>query len=343
MKASNNSLQQSIALLFEGKDLSFDAMQDLFFAIIDGQIEEKQLAGVLIALKLKGICDEELTGAVMACLEQAKPFDAPTYPFADIVGTGGDGTNSINISTAAAIVASSLGFKIVKHGNKGVSSPTGSSDVLQSLGINVHIPACTARRSLDAVGLCFLFAPLYHQGFANVASVRHALKTKTIFNILGPLINPARPRHQLLGVYSPQLLAPYAKTCVALGCTKSLIVHGDGTDEVALHGTTQVAQIVNQNITYQCYTPQDFGLYPKPLSTLSGGSPSDNAQIIADVLQGNGKNAHKEAIAMNVALLMTLFGCNHLKDNTEQVLAHLKTDQAWHTLLQLQTINNSNH
>lgn len=206
-----------LAKLFEKSTLNQAESEILFSAIIEGELTPEQLAGALIALKVRGETAEEISGAVTALLAGALPFDTPDYPFADIVGTGGDGANTINISTASAIVAASLDFKVVKHGNRGVSGKTGASDILTALGVNISIPAQTARKALDEINLCFLFAQQYHPGFRHAMPVRQALKTRTVFNILGPLINPACPKRQLLGVYSPDLIQLYAETAVHLG------------------------------------------------------------------------------------------------------------------------------
>ena len=328
---------QLLEQLYSGHSLSTSESTALFNAVIQGELSNEQIAAMLIALKVRGANTEEITGAVAASLQNAKAFPHPNYPFADIVGTGGDGQNTINISTASAIVAASMGTKVAKHGNRSVSSKSGASDVLTALGVNVNVTPEQARQALDEIGVCFLFAQQYHSGFRHVAPVRAALKTRTIFNILGPLINPARPTYHLLGVYAPELVKTYAETAVALEHQHSFVVHGSGLDEVALHGETQVAEIKNGKIEYFTLTPEDFGLKAQSLESLRGGEPQENAQMLTALLQGKGKTEHANAVAANTALLLKLFGHDDLKQNVQNVLAHLASGKAFETLQKLTT------
>ena len=326
---------QLLEQLYSGHSLSTSESTALFNAVIQGELSNEQIAAMLIALKVRGANTEEITGAVAASLQNAKAFPHPNYSFADIVGTGGDGQNTINISTASAIVAASMGAKVAKHGNRSVSSKSGASDVLTALGVNVNVTPEQARQALDEIGVCFLFAQQYHSGFRYVAPVRAALKTRTIFNILGPLINPARPTYHLLGVYAPKLVKTYAETAVALEHQHSFVVHGSGLDEVALHGETQVAEIKNGKIEYFTLTPEDFGLKAQSLESLRGGEPQENAKMLTSLLQGKGKAEHENAVAANTALLLKLFGHDDLKQNVQNVLAHLASGKAFETLQKL--------
>ncbi|WIM82970.1 anthranilate phosphoribosyltransferase [Gallibacterium anatis] len=329
--------QQILEQLFNGTSLSREQSKQLFSAIVQGELSNEQLAGALIALKLKGETVDEISGAVTALQAAAEPFPTPDYVFADIVGTGGDGANTINLSTASAIIAASMGAKVAKHGNRSVSSKTGSSDVLAALGVRLDLDATTARKALDEIGICFLFAPQYHRGFKHAVPVRQALKTRTIFNILGPLINPAKPKHQLLGVYDEKLLQPYAETALTLGHQHSIVVHGAGAglDEVALHAETQVAEIYQGKIERYTLTAEDFGLKPQPLDAIRGGEPEQNAQYIRALLQGKGEPAHVNAVAANTALLLRLFGYQDLKQTTQQVLEQIASGNAYKTLEKL--------
>ncbi|PRM16219.1 Bifunctional protein TrpGD [Haemophilus influenzae] len=327
--------EQLLEQLYNGQTLNKAESAVIFNAIMQGELNNEQIAAMLIALKVRGVSIDELSGAVSASLQNAKAFPRPNYPFADIVGTGGDGQNTINISTASAIVAASMGAKVAKHGNRSVSSKSGASDVLTALGVNVNATPTKARQALDEIGVCFLFAQQYHSGFRHVAPVRAALKTRTIFNILGPLINPARPIYHLLGVYAPELVKTYAETAVALEHQHSFVVHGSGLDEVALHGETQVAEIKNGKIEYFTLTPEDFGLKTQSLESLRGGEPQENAQILTALLQGKGKAEHANAVAANVALLLKLFGHDDLKQNVQNVLVHLASGKAFETLQNL--------
>ena len=329
--------EQILSELFDNKTLTREQATTLFGAIVKGELSGEQLAGVLIALKLRGETVDEISGAVTAMLQAAEPFPTPDSPFADIVGTGGDGANTINISTTSAIVGASLGLKIAKHGNRSVSSKTGASDLLTTLGVDISMSTESARKALDEIGLCFIFAQKYHLGFKHAVPVRQALKTRTIFNILGPLINPAKPKHQLLGVYSPELIEVYAKTVAQLGHEHTIIVHGSGLDEVAIHGATEVAEVRNGEIERYTLTPQDFGFQVKPLETLRGGEPTENAQMITALLQGKGKTEHNQAVAMNTALLLKLFGQEDIKQNAQRVLDVIAQGKPFETLQKLTT------
>ena len=329
------NIQPIINKLYLGQTLTQDESKILFNLIIQGKIEPTVLATAVISMKVRGEKPDEIAGAAQALLENADSFDIPDYDFTDIVGTGGDGTNSINISTASAFVAAALGYKVAKHGNRGVSSKSGSSDVLSALGIKLNMPAEASRKALDELGVCFLFAQQYHSGFRHAAPVRQQLKTRTIFNVLGPLINPSRPKRILLGVYHPDLIKPIAETLKMLGYTHAYVVHGSGMDEVAIHGETQVAEIRNGDIRYFTLTPQDFGLKQYTLKDIEGGTPEMNRDMLIAILQGHGKPAHEAAIAANVAMLMSLFGQSDLKQNAQQAIDMMHSGKAYTLLQQL--------
>lgn len=301
-------MQDILEQLYGGQVLTSEQTETLFGAIIRGEVEPVVLSAVLIALKVRGEQPQEIAGAARALLKEARPFPTPDYDFTDIVGTGGDGLNTINVSTTAAFVAASLGVKVAKHGNRGVSSRSGSSDVLAAMGINLQMPPETARRCLDELGICFLFAPQYHAGVRHAMPVRQALKTRTIFNVLGPLINPARNTQELMGVYSPALVRPIADTLAQLGMRRALVVHGSGLDELALHGPTQVAEVDAGQVQEYTLSPEDFGLESYPLDAIVGGDPEQNRQITQALLQGGGTPAQQAAIAINVAALLKLTG-----------------------------------
>ncbi|OOE39140.1 anthranilate phosphoribosyltransferase [Salinivibrio kushneri] len=313
-------MDQLLETLYQQQSLSQAQSEQLFSAIIQGELEPARLAATLTALKIKGETPEEIAGAAKALTDNAEPFPRPSYPFADIVGTGGDGANTINISTTAAFVAAACGVKVAKHGNRGVSSKSGSSDLLAAFGIDLAMPADHAREALDNLGVCFLFAPQYHTGVRHAMPVRQAMKTRTIFNLLGPLINPAKPSIELMGVYDQALVAPIAQTMQNLNMTRAAVVHGDGLDEVAIHGPTTVAEITPTQIEHYTLTPSDFGVSQYPLDSIAGGTPEQNRAMISAILQGKGTDAQQAAVAVNVALLLRLFEQEDLKANTQQAL-----------------------
>lgn len=328
-------MQTIINKLYEQQGLTQAESQQLFDQIIRGEMDPVLMAAVLTALKIKGETPDEIAGAAKALLANANPFPRPDYDFADIVGTGGDGSNTINISTTAAFVAAACGVKVAKHGNRGVSSKSGSSDLLSSFGINLAMSAQDSRQALDDLGVAFLFAPQYHGGVRHAMPVRQTMKTRTIFNILGPLINPARPNIELMGVYSKDLVRPIAQTMLQMGLKRAAVVHGSGLDEVAIHGETQVAEIRQGELIEYTLTPEDFGVSRYPLDAIRGGEPEENRAIITQILTGNGTAAQMAAVAVNVALLLRLFGQENLKANTQQAIAVMKSGQAYGLVQQL--------
>nr|WP_136251936.1 anthranilate phosphoribosyltransferase [Ningiella ruwaisensis] len=290
--------------LYSGAHLSLDESRFLFTLVMQGQMDSISLSALLIALKIKGETTDEIAGAAGAMIHSAKAFPRPDYAFSDIVGTGGDGHNTINVSSAAAIVAAACGVKVAKHGNRSVSSKSGSSDLFAGFGMDLMMTPDTARRCLDEANICFLAAPNYHAGVAHAMPVRTTLKTRTLFNILGPLANPARPSHGVYGVYTPKLLDVYAQVLSTLGHENALVVHGDGLDEIALHGETQVRHIRGKDIVSTTLNAETFGAQPAPIEAIQGGEPAENVDAIRQVLSGKGKIAHRHAIALNAAALL---------------------------------------
>lgn len=303
---SPQDLLNALETLYAQQSLSFVESEAVFNSVMRGDVSEVELAALLIALKIKTETTDEIAGAASAMVKNAKAFPRPEYDFSDIVGTGGDGHNTINVSSAAAVVAASCGVKVAKHGNRSVSSKSGSSDLFAAFGLNLDMSPNTARKCLDEANLCFLAAPAYHSGVKHAMPVRLALKTRTLFNILGPLANPAKPTHSVLGVYTPKLLDTYANTMVKLGHKKAYVVHGSGLDELALHGESQIVEVKNGLVSKSQVSPADFGLTQYPLNAIEGGEPEQNKALIENVFIGRGKPAHIAAIAMNAAALIKL-------------------------------------
>lgn len=317
--------------LFCGKNISAEQTNELFSEIIRGNVEPTTLSAVLTAMKINGETPDEITGAANALLSAARPFPTPDYAFCDIVGTGGDGLGTINISTTAAFVAAACGVKVAKHGNRSVSSKSGASDMLNALGVKTMISPDIARACLDQFGFCFLFAPLYHSGMRFAAPVRQALKTRTIFNVLGPLINPARPTFMLLGVYSPALVHPIAEALKSLGCHRAMVVHGSGIDEVSISGKTATAELHEDgSITEYELSPESFGLPTFPQESILGGSPEENRAITENILRGKGTQAHNAIVAANAATLIYMNGnAKTLRDAAKIALETIASGKAW--------------
>ncbi len=326
--------------LYAGESLSQTQSFALFNSIMHGEQPDAVVAAVLIALKLKKESPAEIAGAASAMVSNALPFPSPTYPFADIVGTGGDGHNTINISSAAGVVAAACGVKVAKHGNRSVSSRSGSADLFRQFGVNLEISPQTARACLDDANFSFLFAPVYHAGMRHAAPVRASLKTRTLFNILGPLANPAGPSHGVFGVYSPDLLDAYAQTLMLLGQHRALIVHGSGLDELALHGPSHVVDLEHGDIRQYDVTPKDFGLQEYPLSAIEGGDPDENKKLVEAALAGEGHEAHKAAIAMNCGALLKVTGTvDTFKQGAELAMSKMAEGAPLAVLKQVATIS----
>ncbi|MGQ8365608.1 anthranilate phosphoribosyltransferase [Glaciecola sp. 1036] len=296
--------QTLLESIYSHQDLDLAQAEFLFGQVMQGNFSEIEITALLVGLKTKGESESEIAGAASAMINHAKVFPRPDYAFSDIVGTGGDGHNTINISSAAALVAAACGVKVAKHGNKSVSSKSGSSDLFASFGLNLMMSPEVARKCLDEANFCFLAAPNYHAGVGHVMPVRNALKTRTVFNILGPLANPAKPTHGVYGVYTLGLLPVYADVLSALGHKNALVVHGAGLDEIAIHGPTTAMQIKNGDIQPITLTAKDFGAQEAHLVDIQGGLPDENKGLIEKALLGKGKKAHMDAIAVNAAALL---------------------------------------
>lgn len=310
--------------------------ETFFSAIVEGQADPIMMAGILVALRSKGETVDELTGAAKALLRAAQPFPKPEYDTIDCCGTGGDGLGTLNVSTAVAFVLAAAGVPVVKHGNRSVSSQSGSSDVLKALGISTDITPEQARETLDKHRLCFLHAPHYHPGVKHAMPVRQALKIRTLFNLLGPIINPAQPAVRLMGVYDARLLTRVAETLRSLGVKRAWVVNG-GIDELALHQVTTVAELKNDEVREQVIDATQVKLPMRDLHELKGGDPVFNANEITEVLAGRGNLAFADAIALNAgAGLVLMKKEKSLVSGVATAHAILRDGAALHVLQALQ-------
>lgn len=322
-------MQTYLDAICQGVHLSRAQAGKLFGSLVAGGLDQVQISALLVALRTKGEQPEEIAGAAQALRDSAEPFPRPDYRFADSCGTGGDGAGTINISTGVALVAAEMGIPIAKHGNRSVSSSCGSADVLERLGVRIDAPIHVARRCLDELGVCFLFAPAYHQGLRHAMPVRRTLAIRTIMNLLGPLVNPARPPVQMVGVYDPALCAPLARTLGLLGCEAALVVHGSGLDEVALHGPTRAALYRDGGVIDLIIRPEHAGLDTLPLGQLEGGDPDCNAAALDAMLRGRGSDPHAAAVAINVGALAWVFGAAAtIRDGVDQALEIIASGRA---------------
>lgn len=273
--------------LLDREDLRRDEVAALFGRIMDGELAESQIAALLIALAMKGETADEIAGAAEAMRVRVRTVPHAAEGVIDTCGTGGDGRGTFNISTAAALVAAAAGATVAKHGNRAVSSRSGSSDLLAALGLPLEVAPETSGRQLEEIGIAFLFAPAHHPATRAVVPVRRALGVRTIFNLLGPLTNPAAARRQLIGVYARDRVEPVARVLAALGCVHALVVHGaDGLDEITTTTITHVAEVQRGTVVTYELSPESAGVRRTAPETLAGGSPEENAARLLDVLAG---------------------------------------------------------
>ncbi len=302
---------QAIARVIGGDDLSADEIAAVFGTIMDGAATPAQIGGLLIALRMKGETAEEIAGAATAMRARALRLHCPDVDTAvDTCGTGGDGSGSVNVSTVAALVAAAAGARVAKHGNRAQSSKAGSADVLEALGVTIDAPVAVVERCLAEVGIGFLFAPGFHAATRHAAGPRRELGTRTIFNLLGPLTNPAGVKNQIVGVFAVDWCLPIAEALGRLGARRAFVVHGEGgLDEIAVRGTTRVAEwdAARGQVTEREISPVDFGLEEADPAGLRGGDAAHNAGVARRVLGGE-TGAVRTAVVMEAAVALTAAG-----------------------------------
>ena len=307
-----------------GAVLDQEQARSVFEQMSRGELSDIEIAAFLGALHARGEQPSEIAGAAEAFRQAAQSFSTDATGIIDVVGTGGDGVGTINVSTASAFVAASMGLKVAKHGNRAVSSKAGAADLIEAAGIPLDLSPTSSAQLLERTGFCFLFAQKYHPAMRFVAPVRAALKNPTIFNLIGPLVNPAHLSYQVLGVGKRELLDDVAQALASLGLEHALVVHGSGTDEFAVHGQTEVREITREGVSSFTYTPEELGITPAPLSDLIGGDASDNLRLITDIFNGSGIPAQRDAIAATTGAMLYLAGkAPSLNEGTAAALAQL--------------------
>ena len=332
--------KELISLACEGP-LSRTQAERAFFEIMDGEVSPVLIAGFLMALKVRGETIDEFAAAASVMRDKCLTVKAPDQAM-DIVGTGGDSKGTLNISTATALVVAGAGVTVAKHGNRNLSSKSGAADALTNLGINVMVGPDTVNEAIDKVGIGFMMAPMHHPAMKHVMPVRQELGTRTIFNILGPLTNPAKVRYQLTGAFARDLIVPMAETLKELGTKCAWLVHGaDGTDEVSISGITHIAQLENGVVTEKTLHPEEAGLPVHPLDKIKGGTPEVNAGAIKRLLDGE-HSPYRDAVLLNSACALVIIGqANNLKDGVEIASESIDSGSARDKLGQLVSITNS--
>ncbi len=319
-----------------GNDLPMEQMVQTIESIMEGRWSEEQTARLLLALHEKGETVEEVAGAATALRRQVTPIRSPRRGILDTCGTGGDGSRTFNISTTAALVVAAAGVPVAKHGNRAITSRSGSADALAALGVNIEADVARVEACLDELGICFCFAPLLHRAMKHVAPVRRKLGVPTIFNILGPLVNPAQAEFQLLGVGHAGLETLMAEALALLGVRRAVVVHGeDGLDEVTLGGATRATETCEGVLHRWVWNPEDFGLAPCSLDCLRVSGPEESAAMIRKVLRGERGPARDVVVANAAAALWAAGRGETVHECAQQCAAVLDSGESFALLNRL--------
>ncbi len=305
------TIQEGLARILDRHDLSKQEARSVMNQIMRGEATPAQIGGFLVALRLKGETADEIAGCAEAMRAHALAVRPKRDDLVDTAGTGGDGAGTFNISTAAALVAAAAGAAVAKHGNRAVSSASGSADVLEALGFELELPAERIERSIDELGFGFLFAPSHHPAMRHAAPVRRELAARTVFNVLGPLTNPAGARAQVVGVYAPELVPTIATVLASLGARRAFVVHGaGGIDELSPAGPNLVCEVTGGKVRRREIDPRDFGVPRCKPKDLAGGSPAENAATIRDIFAG-APGPKREAVLLNAGGAIAAGGHAH--------------------------------
>jgi anthranilate phosphoribosyltransferase len=335
------------------QSLSREEARLVMAQVLAGKCTDAQIAGLLVALHMKGETVEEIVGFAEAIRAAAAPLGLrPNHTvdvsgterdaLVDTCGTGGDASGTFNISTATALVVAGAGVRVAKHGNRSVTSKCGSADVMEALGVKINLPPARLAACLEEVGIAFLFAPAMHSAMQHVQSARRQLRLRTVFNLLGPLTNPAHASAQIVGVYSAALVEKLAEALSMLGLHRALVVHGlDGLDEITITGATRIAEVREGTVRTYEVTPEEFGMHRGTLDDISGGDAAANAAIIAEVLGGE-KSARRDVVLLNAAAALVAAGrADHLADALPLASTSIDSGAAHHKLRALVQFTNA--
>ncbi|HTY56340.1 MAG TPA: anthranilate phosphoribosyltransferase [Candidatus Binataceae bacterium] len=302
-----SSLRDAMTHLLAGRSLSEDEAVEAFGDVLDARAPDVLVAGFLVALRINGESAAELAGAARAMLARARPLDLGN-PLLDTAGTGGDNAGTVNISTGAALIAAAVGVRVAKHGNRAISGRIGAADLLERMGVRIDLDPAGLRHCLDQSGICFVFAPAYHPVMARLAILRRELGIRTLFNLLGPLVNPSRPSRQLLGVAEPRLMRPMVEALASLGVDHAMVVHGeDGLDEISCIAPTRVAELRGGKIDFFQIEPERFGMRREAIGALATSGPDHAVEVLHRALAGEGGVANR-VLALNAGAAIYLGG-----------------------------------
>lgn len=332
-------LKPYIAKAASGTPLALDDARAAFDIMMSGRATPSQIGGFLMALRVRGETVDEIVGAVSSMRSRMLPVTAPADAI-DIVGTGGDQSGSYNVSSCSALVVAGAGIPVAKHGNRALSSRSGAADTLAALGVNIEADADTISKSINEAGLGFMFAPMHHSAMRHVGPSRVELGTRTIFNLLGPLSNPAGVKRQLVGVFSREWVEPLAKVLKELGSEAAWVVYGDGLDEMTTAGTTHIAALENGEIRSFQLTPEDVGLRRVDLAELKGGEAAENAEALLSVLNGN-LGAYRDIVLLNSGAALVIAGkAVDIKDGIAQAAQSIDSGAALQVLNKVIAVSN---
>ena len=322
-------LKEIIGKLIDKQDLTRDEAHEAMNVIMSGEATDAQISAFLTALRMKGESVEEITGCAMVMREKVTPITTKHKLYVDTCGTGGDRKGTFNVSTVAAFVTAAAGIPVAKHGNRSISSSCGSADVLLALGVKIDADIQIMQKALDDIGICFMFAPRFHSAMKYAMPTRQQIGIRTIFNLIGPLTNPAQAPCQVMGVYSPDLVDPVAKVLKNLGSHHVLVVHGaDGLDEITITGDTKISEYNHGKHTDYYVEPKDFGFNTAPLETIIGGNAEQNAIIALDVLNGK-PGPCRDIVLMNAgAAILAGDGVQTLAEGVKKAAQYLDSGAA---------------
>ncbi|EMA51187.1 anthranilate phosphoribosyltransferase [Halococcus thailandensis] len=330
-------MQEYIARVADGEDLSRSAARTAATEIFEGATEA-QMGALLAALRTKGETETEIAGFAQGMSAAARTIEPDCRPLVDTCGTGGDDHDTINVSTASAVVAAGAGVNVAKHGNYSVSSSSGSADVLRELGVDIDAEPTDVEAAIERQGIGFMLAPVFHPAMKAVIGPRKELGARTIFNVLGPLTNPASADAQVVGVYDPDLVPVLARALAQLGVDRALVVHGSGMDEICIHGETRVAEVRDTETEEYTLTPEELDLDTAPVAAVAGGTPTENAADLRGVVTGEIEGPKRDIVLANAGAAVYVAGiADSIQDGVEHAREAIDADRAREKLAALRT------